>query len=571
MALPASPSPATVSTPFIPGAGYGVGIAAGAAGPGLLAGYQYADAQALRERQMDVTEGAQRATAGYYGAIEADMANREQRIQDSAATAVTAHGILNPATESAPTKTASPAPAGEQPYPVPASTIPTNLPLPQGATPDVPGVVRTAPDAYGVEVKKSMTAEPKGPPPVANQGFSIRPHTVREPGGGPGTGPLPGNAAIAADSGSAGRLTPDQLTKTATGNMAVTPTEGSGFLDTAAKLRDQAKGVQSRLEDALKMIDKQYSGDPTHAAYLKANLIASVDPQVAAMNANAAQLETHGMIANHMQDGASLGGRIMARLNSGMTLDDEFINDPTNAKLIKSLGANVGELAGMHLSNGSHKGDDQYNKGFIVNGGGFIIPPKALAAASNFALPWQERYEKWNDITGMYKDQMAAKAEMTRAYNTNPHDIVDYAAKKTQETVEKVSNLTRVRDNAFNVLATGGTLSVPGPDGKPTRLTLPPMPAPPTGALDPQKVMADYVSRTFKGDPTLSPDIKAAVHVYLDAQQGVDTFTTVLPVYSRFGAKSVNAPENTNTTRFKEDQKEENREALAEEKARLSK
>ena len=564
MALPSAPSPATVSAPFIPGAGYGVGVAVGAAGPGLLAGYQYADAEALRERQMDVNEGAQRATAGYYGAIEADMANREQRIQDSAATTVAAHGVLNAATAS------QPAESEDQPYPVPASTIPTDLPLTQGATPDTTGTVRTAPDAYGVEAKKAMTAEPKAPPAVANQSLAIRPHTVREPAGGPGTGPLPGNAAFAADAGSAGRLTPDQLTKTATGNMAVPPTEGSGFLDTAVKLREQAKGVQSRLEDALKMIDKQYSGDPTHATYLKANLIASIDPQVASMNANAAQLETHGMIANHMQDGASLGGRIMARLNSGMALDDAFINDPTNARLIKSLGANVGELSGMHLSNGTHKGDDSYNKGFIVNGGGFIVPPKALAAASNFALPWQERYEKWNDITGMYKDQMAAKAEMTRAYNTNPHDIVDYAAKKTQETTEKVSNLTRVRDNAFNVLTTGGTLSVPGPDGKPVKLNLPAMPTPPTGAIDPQKTMADYVSRTFKGDPSLSTDIKAAVHVYLDAQQGVDTFTTVLPIYSRFGAKSVNAPENTNTMRFKDEEKETEQEKLLREKKRLN-
>ena len=567
--LVSAPIAATQSMPFIPGYGYGI---AAAGGPAL----EYANQQDLLKRQMDVNEAAERATAGYYASIEGDISNRQMQAKALADSKVLAHDTLGAVPDAPPQQD----PNLTSPYPVPAASIPGGMPLPPGAVGQQNfaqgGPVPQA-RAYGAgmlsqpEIKQSLTTEGivetssapgKGEPitmdsaiqsgaigPVPKAGAqAVRVHAV--PGGRPitsaGTGPLAPGQATAAEAGYGIALNPAQMQKLGTGDYAVPPSEGAGFAKASEDLKSQAVATTKRLNEALKVIDQKYGSDSTYATYLKSNLIAAVDPKVTDMNTQASTLATQGMIANHMQDGAVLGGRIMARLHAGGQLDKEFLEDPVNAKLIKSLGANIGELAGMHLAK------DGPVKGFIVNAGGFVIPPKALAAASNFALPWNERYEKWNDITEMYKAQMSAKAEMIRAANGDPKQMALFVEGKLRTNLAEYSDMRQRYDSAENILRFGGKVKLKNPDtGKDEVVTVPAM----KGGTDPAEQLKKIRTSVFNATDGVDPiHSRVAREILLPAERQMDIRNGVVGFYQgTIGKSSVHSGKDANEKRFEGD------------------
>jgi len=568
--MTSAPVASTQSMPFIPTYGYGIAAVTGKA-------IEYGNDLELKRRQMAVNEAAEKATAGYYASIEGDISNRQMQAEALAKSKVAAHDVLGTIPDAPPKQD----PNLTSPYPVPASSIPGGMPLPPGAVGQqnfAQGGPVPAARTYGAEmlsqpeVKKSLTAEEdvketasapgKGNPitmgsaiqsgeigPVPKAGAqAVRVHTV--PGGRPvtsaGTGPLAPGQATAAEAGYGIALNPAQMQKLGTGDYAVPPSEGAGFLKASEDLKAQAVATTKRLNEALKVIDQKYGTDSTYATYLKSNLIAAVDPKVTDMNTQASTLATQGMIANHMQDGAVLGGRIMARLHAGGQLDKSFLEDPVNAKLIKSLGANIGELAGMHLATSGPV------KGFIVNAGGFVIPPKALAAASNFALPWNERYEKWNDITEMYKAQMTAKAEMIRAANGDPKQMALFVEGKLRTNLTEYSDMRQRYDSAENILRFGGKVKLKNPDtGKDEVVTVPSM----KPGIDPAEQLKKIRTSVFNPTDGVDPiHSRVAREILLPAERQMEIRTGVVGFYQgTIGKSSVHSGKDANEKRFEGD------------------
>ena len=564
------------------GFGYGASLAANELAPAALRGRRAAEAHELQERQMDVNEAAQAASGAYYGAVTDTMQNNERRTQAQFTNVANAYDVLRgtptpstttPGTPPTPAPLIPPniqlgyvqPPGGGVAQPVPTPTAaptaaPAAAPAAGAAAPEAPiAPVTPAPvdatqaaqtpasDGYGMqeESKNAMVlAEPsvsKGGPSGAVAKANAR---VIQTNGGPN-----GQGAASPDLGAGGKPVMGQVMATGKGQFTITPNEGSGYLEASKKLTQQATDVQARLDEGIKTIDSRYSNDSVMASYLKANLIASVSPQIATMNANAATMKNQGELANHMQVGASLSAAIIGRLNNNGIIDDKFIQQ--YKPMMEKLGVSETDLQlfhGMHLSNGSHPGDSSLNKGFVVNSGGFIIPPKALWDASNYALPFAQRAQAWSDMTAMYKDQMAAKAQMITAANTNPLLAIQYAGQQVQKLAEQSSGLMRLKDTAKAVLVAGGQLSVPGADGKPVMINVP---KPTNGTTD---SFDSYVSRYFARDKTLPKEVSQAVAHYLETSQGLDTVTTLLPLYSGFTTSKtgggVHAGPNTNTQRF---------------------
>lgn len=575
--------------PFFPGAGYGIAQAGAAASAAMVEAHRHEEGEALKQRQMTVNEAAQAASGAYYGAVTNTMNQNEQRTQAGFNNIVNTYGVLN--------GTASTTTPGTPPTPNPlpsnpivgavqppgggyAQTAPQPTPVPAGgavATPPVGDPSAPATDASapapangapgdssaavagnagygaGAEAKKALTANeahvPTGGPSGANARTNLR-----------GAAPTPVPPGAVDTTGSGGRPVVGQVIATGKGQFTITPNEGNGYIDASKKLVVQAAEVQKRLDEGLKAIDARYTNDPTMATYLKANLISSITPQIAAMNTAAATAKNTGELANHMQVGAALSAAIIGKFNEGGIIDDKFVE--SYRPMMEKLGVSSTDLklfTGMHMSDGRHPGDNAENKGFIVNAGGFIIPPKAMWDASNYALPFAQRAAAWEGMTNMYKDQMAAKSNMIQAYNLNPKLAIEYAAQQTQKTAEQLSNLTRLKDTAQHQLVHGGPLSVVGEDGKPTIVNIPEPTKDANGSVDGNAVFEGYKSRFFARDKTLPPAIQAGVKHYLEAEQGVNTATTMLPLYSGFSTGryggSVQARPNTNTTRDNEDNK----------------
>ena len=581
-----APTAATQSMPFIPGYGYGLAVATGDVGNRYIAGERYADAEALRERQMDVNEAAQKASGEYYGAVSSTIRNNEKRSNAQYESTGIAHDVMGaldgsrapgtnmlpknpelpyvppPANGAAPIAANSPAASGygaggSGVAPLDVAKADTAIASSQNARKD-PSEITNA-DIQTLGTYKDVAAGVKAPvvPNVPNGGGNTA--VARTVSGFRGNiqGGQQGGGKDAQTMGNMGG--PDTAAAQLAmreGKTAVTPTEGNGFIQKGKELNEGADQIQARLKDALKVIEQKYSGDPTYASYLKANLVASVDPQVAAMRDNASKMQNQGELANHMQVGAQLGQRITAVIQNGGTLDSKFIEQ--NKHLMNYLGVHESDVHlfdGMHLSNGRHPGDDRLNAGFVVNAGGYIIPYKALWEASNFALPYAQRAQAWTDMTNMYKDQMKAKAELTTAYNMSPTAIIDYAAQKTRETVVRNSEMTRVAGHAESVLQYGGTINLPGAGGKSESVKIPAMP--------PGKKLDDLIAMTFNNDPTLDGNIKRVIkNVLLPARQEKDTTATLLPLYSHWGKTQVSAPDNSNTIRFREELKAKSKEEL---------
>jgi|GEM_PF-4840474 len=575
-ALPSAPTPGTISTPFIPGYGYGV---AAAVGPAI----QYANSLDLQKRQMAVNEAAEERANTYFQTIEGEMADRQkQKLADTNA-AIGAYTALG-GTSAPPPDTPRPASA----YAVPGSTVPANYPLPPGSQ-DAAGAAaqRQVPSpAYGApgaavasneapasatkitdeDIKKmgtyenvaSMTGKVVPVPMGGVKGGATGGSELRTPGFTAAGGGAKGGygAPSAPETGAGAGMTPQQALATAEGKTAITPTEGNGMLQKSQEMRTNATAIQGRLDDALKMIDKQYSGDPTYAAYAKAGLIAKVSPQVAQMNAQANSLKNDGELANHMQIGAQLGSRIWSQISNGGAIDQKFVE--ANRGMMNTLGIQESDLHifdGMHLANGKHPGDSSLNAGWVVNRGGFIIPPKALWEASNFGLPYAQRAQAWDEMTKMYHIQMDEKQKLITAQNTSPTMLPQIAEENIKRVLGDYSTAQRIKDHTFNVLTTGGSLMLPGPDGKLMNTAISAPPKPTSGTLNLDDVMAGYKKRFFSRDPTLPATIAAAISAHLDATAAADKAMAVKNVWDHFSTKSVNvgSAKDPNEVRFEGD------------------
>ncbi len=575
-ALPSAPTPGTISTPFIPGYGYGV---AAAVGPAI----QYANSLDLQKRQMAVNEAAEDRAGTYFTAIEGEMADRQkQKLADTNA-AIGAYTALG-GTSAPPPDTPRPAAA----YGVPGATVPANYPLPPGSQ-DAAGAAaqRQVPSpAYGApgaavasneapesatkitdeDIKKMGTYENVAsttgkvvPVPMGGvKGGATGGSELRTPGFSASQGGAKGGygAPPAPDAGVGAGMTQQQRLVASEGKTAVTPTEGNGMLQKSQEMRTNATAIQGRLDDALKMIDKQYSGDPTYAAYAKAGLIAKVAPQVAQMNAQANSLKNDGELANHMQVGAQLGSRIWSQISNGGAIDQKFTE--ANRGMMNTLGIQESDLHifdGMHLANGKHPGDSSLNAGWVVNRGGFIIPPKALWEASNFGLPYAQRAQAWDEMTKMYHIQMDEKQKLITAQNTSPTMLPQIAEENVKRVLGDYSTATRIKDHTFNILTTGGSLLLPGPDGKPVNISIPAPPKPTSGTLNLDDVMAGYKKRFFSRDPTLPAPIAAAISAHLDATDSANKAMAVKNIWDHFSTKSVNvgSAKDPNELRFEGD------------------
>lgn len=567
--LPAAPTPGTISTPFMPGYGYGF---AAAAGPAI----QYANQLDLQKRQMDINEAAEQRANAYFSSIEGEMADRQkQRLADARSSAdayATLDGSGVPPT---------PTPQPPESYGVPGSTIPANYPLPPGSADAVPGRQVPSP-SYGspaamVSSAKNITADASEKLPAdatkisdddisklntyqsiagmgnkvvpvaaggvkggATGGSELRTPGFSQQGGGKGGygAPVP-----APDTGAGAGMTPQQILAMSEGKVTVAPTEGNGYIQKGTELKSQATAIQGRLDSALKMIDKQYSGDPTYAAYAKAGLIAKVAPQVSSMNAQADHLNNQGLIANHMQVGAQLGQQIIGELTNGRALDDKFI-DAHRAQM-SYLGIGASDLAmfkGIHMSDGVTNGGDRYNKGFIVNAGGFIIPPKALWDAANYALPYQARADAWSGWVGMYKDQLAARARIMEAANSDPLMAVKWAIGADTKVNAQYSDAAQKYAAARNVVTKGGDWQTTL-NGKPQTVKIPPMPDV-TKAGEYWGRVADSV---YNADATVPPVVTQYYKQYLkpleDLKDSLSSTSAYLKQFTKAGPNARKTPE----------------------------
>lgn len=434
---------------FTPGIGY---LATVGTPEALRSSQLHDEEEALKERQMDVNEQAETRAGKMNDEWVANQKQARQQVEVNAKGSVEAYGVLGPDAV-APTKapasgggdgTAAPvAKGGSAPVPVTPAPVPTPSEVAQAATPPPSILDNNLPEPVGsmgqhIEQQEDgswrdpLTGSPESPliigpgksgfaPPARHGGNeSGGDARVKTPNGYGAGSPTTGSGAaprsgpsVSVDTGAGGTLSPGDVTKMMQGKTTVFPNQGQGYIDLANTLKEKAGATQGRLDDALKSIDQQYSNDPTMAAFMKANVIGKVSPMISQMQANAAQAQQQGMLVDHMHKGSVLAENMIGHLLSGNVIDDKFIKN--NKGLIDELGFNPSIMAGMHLEK-----KDPTSKGWIVNAGGFIIPPKAIMLVANPALPWEDRAKGWDAMISMYKDQMKAKSDLTTAAMGDP-------------------------------------------------------------------------------------------------------------------------------------------------------
>lgn len=476
---------------FIPGAGYGVAQAGSAVGPAIVEASRHEASEDLKKRQMSVNEAAEARARSVSDEYVQNQRDERTRKENEAKSSVAAYGVMTPDGSTPGTV----APVGQSPN----STVPSLAPAP--TPPEVQAAV-AAPQAP-LDVNQAPPIGSMGQPlqPVLDDNGNISgfidPATGQpeEPLAGIGKGspagskPISGGARAgdartrlpqgygvaskggtpgpAMDTGAGGAASPADMTKMLQGKTIASPNQGQGYLDQAAALEQRAAGVQTRLAEALKTIETQYANDPTQIAYLKANLIAKVTPSIAQMQGNAANLRNQGQLVDHMHKGAVLAEGMIGHMMQGGEIDDKFIN--AHQAEIKELGFNPTIMAGMHLEK-----SDPTSKGFIVNKGGFIIPPNALMLVANPALPWEDRAKGWDHIMNMYKDQMKAKTDLVKTAMDDPLRFVRGSIELNDKLNTQYSDADQKYKTLTTMAAQGGELTVNGPDGKPVKVQLKP-------------------------------------------------------------------------------------------------
>lgn len=532
------------------GFGYGLAHAASKAGPALNVGIEKGEAEDLRQRQMAVNEAAEaRALKGTEEYVAQGQEGRKRTLA-GAESDVATYGVTGATPTAAAPPTATPA-------------IPTEVPKATSATPVDVEKLTAAPD--GTTIKPDILDVNQPPPidqmgnPIAQRpdgtwfntitGESSEPLEMGVGRGGKGVasytvpvkGAQPGDArmkmppsrgaggygvggAAQTDVGGGAGMSGADTSKMMQAKTVAPPNQGQGYADQASVLRQKASATQQRLDEVLKSVDQKYTNDPTMAAYVKAGIIGKVTPMVAQMQTNATALEHQGQMVDYMHRGSALAEGIISHLMTpGQQIDDKFIE--ANKGEIQALGFNPGILKGMHLETDPK---NPTGKGFVVNGGGYIVPMDALMMVANPSLPWEDRAKAWAKMGDMYKDQEKAKADLITAYNTNPLLMVKYAEQKTNE---NNALYAKRQDQLYQTIATmkkGGTINVMGKDGKMAQVTVPPHPE------------ASFTDLNWVHNLTTPEDTAIAKSILFPAQDDMQMAGARSYIYTNFSKSGVN-------------------------------